>query len=137
MSKKRVSVIESNILQKIRRVAASNGESTCGQINVTNDFDDKYWEDWELNSNSDDDLDYDSDEGEMLAGFSDQAEGEEQETDEVFALSLAAWCISSGTSRDHMDALLHLLRPRSQLPTSTKTLLHTPSTKISPKFHQN
>lgn len=135
MSMKRASVIESNILQKIRRVVTTNDENASGHsssVNLNSDLGDSYWDDWELNSNSDDDINYDSDEGEISPGFPGQA-GYQQESDEAFAVRLAAWCISSGTARDKMDDLLCLLRQRSDLPKSTKTLLHTPSTKISPK----
>lgn len=141
MSRKRTNIIECKILHKVQLAASANNgyvfDGSSGE-NCHNDFDgnsDNYWDDWDLNSNSDDDMDYDSDE-EMMANFPHQ-EDQQQETDEVFALRLAAWCISSGTVRDDMDGLLHLLRQRSELPKSTKTLLQTPSTKISPKQMQN
>lgn len=137
MSKRKVCVIESNILQKIRRIAGTSDESATGETHSDSDLGYDYWDNWELNSNSDDDNGFDSDDEETLSGFPREADGEQQETDEVFGLRLAAWCVSSGIPRDSMDNLLHLLRTRSNLPKSTKTLLHTPSTKISPKPIQN
>lgn len=132
MAKRVINDIESNIHNKIQRVLAASDVTGGGTIE-----DDDYWNEWDLHSNSDDELEYLSDNDEETSSFPESQEAPTDETDEIFQVRLAAWCVGSATGRDDMDNLLRLLRPKYKLPKSTKTLLHTSSHKIHPKQMAN